>query len=121
MSKIHKHVWPGLAAGVSLCFSAVTLATGIVVGYLATRLFMKKYVDTGKVGSVFVPLGSWRLHLHHWIMGVLVLVAIPIIGSYHECPKILLGVVGGVIAEDFEDAYSPVVAWLGAQKARFKI
>lgn len=73
---------------------------------------MKKYVETDKVKSVILYFGNWRLHLHHWIMGTMALVAIPIVGSYHECPKIILGLIGGVIAEDFDDFYNPVRAWI---------
>ncbi|MCX6790860.1 MAG: hypothetical protein NTV62_01545 [Candidatus Gribaldobacteria bacterium] len=113
MSKIKidkKHIWTGVVALGSAYF-AIWAAVGIIVGYISTRWFAKKYLETGKVKSVIFSLGYWKIHLHHWIMGTMALVAIPIIGSYHECPKILLGLIGGVIAEDFEDAYKPVLGW----------
>jgi hypothetical protein len=110
-----KDVWPGAAAIASAYFSIIA-AVGIILGYVATRWFMRKYYDTGRLKSIVFYFGNWRIHLHHWVVGTLVLVAIPIIGSYHECPKILLGLVGGVIAEDFEDAYRPVVGWIRGKK-----
>jgi hypothetical protein len=112
-----KHIWTGVAALGSAYFSIVA-AFGIILGYIVTRLFVRKYLDTGRIKSVIFSLGYWRIHLHHWIMGALALVAIPIIGSFHECPKILLGLIGGVIADDFEDAYKPV---LGLFKKKDKI
>lgn len=106
-----RRIWPGIGAAVSLYFSAISLAIGIVMGYLATRWFIKKYYDTGKYGSVFLNIAGNKIHLHHWIMGAVVLLIIPVIGSYGGCPKIVLGIIGGVIAEDFNDVYHPVRSW----------
>ena len=106
-----KHIWPGVATLGSAYFSIVA-AAGVLVGYVATRAFLKKYYDTGKVESIKFKLLGKKIHYHHWAMGATALVLIPVIGSFSGCPKVLIGLIGGVIADDFEDIYQPVRAWI---------
>jgi len=107
MQKIKQHIWAATATAISIYFSFV-LAVGIISGYLGTKLFRRKIC--GK--SIIVPLGKLKLHFHHWIMGGLVLAGIWLFGSFHGCPKFVLGGIGGIIVEDFKDMYQPLLTLL---------
>ncbi len=57
----------------------VLLATGIVLGYLSfitwsVGFLLVKYLgsktvgEPSKVRSYFIPLGKYKIHLHHWLL-----------------------------------------------------
>ncbi len=76
--------------------------SGIIAGYFATDLFIKKYWETGKVKSLVIKIitqKKWELHVHHWITGALVVLAINWLGF--TMPLFLLGFFDGIIIQDF--------------------
>ena len=106
-AKIRQHVWAATATAVSLYFSFV-FAAGIIVGYWGTKLFAWK---TGQPKVFFIFKGR-KLHFHHWIMGGLALGAIAAFSSFQDCPRLILGGIGGIIVEDFKDIYQPILGWI---------
>lgn len=80
----------------------MAFAVGIVLGYLISHIFCKLFVNNGKVGSIFIDWGKWTLHLHHWIMGAMVLVGVWLI--YQQfLPALLTGAICGLIVQDIYD------------------
>lgn len=106
-AKIRQHVWAAAAAAISIYFSIV-FAAGIIVGYFGTKLFNRKICGR----SIMLSVGARKLHVHHWIMGGLALGGIAVFSSFHDCPRLILGGIGGIIVEDFKDIYQPVLNWL---------
>lgn len=101
--KIKKFIFPGATLIISSYYISILFAMGIIFGYLGTKLFHKKLVDTGKVGLIIFNLGKWKIHLHHWILGGLTIFFIYLTNLLFSLPIICLGFLGGLI---FHDIYT---------------
>lgn len=61
--------------GAPLALLSFQLYMGVLAGYfLAFFVAGKKTGERGKVRSLAFDLGSYRLHLHHWLLGSAALV-----------------------------------------------
>jgi len=101
---------PAVVLGVSLRYSFM-FTTGIVFGYILCRLFCNFFVKNGKIDSIFIDYGKWKIHLHHWIIGIMVLAIVWVI-DYLYLPAFFAGVVFGIIIQDiydYNDWYKVVV------------
>ena len=96
-----KVVLPALVLTTSLYYS-LFFTGGIVVGYALCKLFCQLFVHNGKIDSVFLDYGKWRVHLHHWIMGVIILLVFLIIDRLY-LPAFFAGTVCGIIIQDIYD------------------
>ena len=96
-----KAVLPAIVLVTSFYYS-FAFAGGIVIGYVLCKLFCNVFVHKGKIDSIFLDLGKWKLHLHHWIMGI-VLLAIVWVIDYYYLPAFFAGAVIGVIIQDIYD------------------
>jgi len=76
------------------------LAAGVIIGYGATEIFLRRYHKTGRVKSLVLKIGNWRIHVHHWITGTLLMGVFAVVSSLSFLP---LGIIGGVI---FHDLYT---------------
>jgi len=102
MAKAKKFIFPGITLIISLYIS-VLFAIGIIFGYLATRIFLKRVIEKGILKPIILSFGKWKLHLHHWIIGGLILFPILLGGWFQFLPKFFLGMIGGLV---FHDIYS---------------
>ena len=77
-------------------------AIGLLIGFLVTTLICRKFnINEYSGKQIFVDFGNWKLHLHHWIMGLL-LVGLILLGGWRpEIPAFVWGLIAGMIAEDF--------------------
>lgn len=86
----------------SVIFDSIRLfllfSIGVAIGYLLTDAFCKKYWETGKVKSLIIKQGPWKIHLHHWITGALAVIFINFLGF--TMPIFLLGLFDGLIMHD---------------------
>jgi len=96
-----KRVLPAIVLATSFYYSFL-LALGLFLGYLGCKFYYNKFVETGKVDKVYFDCGKWKIHLHHWIMGVVVLTIIWVI-DYFYLPKFFVGAIAGIIAHDIYD------------------
>jgi hypothetical protein len=78
------------------------LCLGLFLGYFGSKIFTKYFIDQGKVDCIYIDCGKCKIHMHHWIMGALFLVAVWFI-DYFYLPKFFVGVVLGIIAHDIYD------------------
>ena len=99
MSKVKKIIFPSTTLVFSFYFS-VLFGFGVILGYLITDLFCKKFLDTGKVKSIFLKIGNYKIHLHHWLSGSIVFLMIYLSGYMCLIPKVVLGMLGGLIVHD---------------------
>jgi len=99
--KVKKYIFP-TALTASLSISAA-FAIGMIIGYLGTTFFHKKFIRTGKINIVTFDFGDWKIHLHHWIMGGLAIFAIYLVGFLSSLPIFFIGTLGGLI---FHDLYT---------------
>lgn len=100
MKNVKKMILPSTAIIVSFYLSLLFLI-GIIVGYWGTNKFCKKYIDGGKINPIYLDLGKWELHFHHWLMGISAFFTIWFFGFYNIIPEIILGAIGGMTVHDF--------------------
>lgn len=91
------------AVMVASSYYAFTFGIGLGLGYFGSRIFSKYLLEQGKVDSIYIECGEkWKIHLHHWIMGILLLLFVGLI-DYFYLPRFFVGVVAGVMAHDIYD------------------
>ena len=78
------------------------LALGLALGYIGSKVFSKYFLETGKAEKIYIDCGKWKIHMHHWILGALLLLIVWFI-DYFYLPRFFIGVVSGIIAHDIYD------------------
>ncbi len=101
-----KVVLPAVVLVMSLRYSLL-FTTGIVMGYVLCKIFCALFLKhgdnvDGKIEKVFVDFGKWKIHLHHWIMGLIILAIVWVI-DYFYLPTFFAGFVCGIIIQDIYD------------------
>jgi hypothetical protein len=99
-SKVRRYL-PAFVLMASFYYSFL-LAIGLAVGYLGSKIFCKYLLENGKVDCIFIDCGKYKIHLHHWILGALLLLLVWFI-DYFYLPRFFVGAVIGVIAHDIYD------------------
>src|SRR3989339_2186515 len=99
-SKIRRYL-PAFVIVASVYYSFL-LALGLALGYIGSKIFSKYLLENGKVDSIYIDCGKWKIHMHHWILGAIFLALVWAI-DYFYLPSFFLGVVGGIIAHDIYD------------------
>ncbi len=100
-SKVRKYL-PTVVLVASFYYSFL-LALGLALGYIGSKIFSKYLLENGKVDCVYIDCGKkWKIHLHHWILGALLLLIVWFI-DYFYLPRFFVGVVSGIIAHDIYD------------------
>jgi uncharacterized membrane protein len=84
-------------------YSSILFTAGITVGYLATRFFYKRYIENGPLKLIFIDIRGQKFHLHHWIIGILMVTFFLMAGWKSELPKFLWGIIFGMILQDIYD------------------
>ncbi len=91
----------------SICIVSLAV-TSIIVGYLFFAGWLLGFVITeymagktsgkqGKVRSIIIPLGKYRVHFHHWLICSGVIVLILITDMRFLASAISYGVLGGLV------------------------
>ena len=89
--------------GASLAMGPVFVFSWII-GAIAGRLGGGKSVGApGKVKSIVIPLGKWKLHLHHWLCSLGLISISSVYGVYLLNPHVTYGLLGGLA---FQGIYS---------------
>jgi len=93
----------------------VLLSTGITLGYLSfiawsAGFLLVKYLgsktvgEPSKVRSYFIPLGKYRIHLHHWLLSSCVIIGFVVFkGAYVLPSNLVYGFFGAIV---FHGIYS---------------
>jgi len=98
--KVKKFFLPGTALIVSLYVSAL-FTIGIIIGYFGINFFNKNFIKTGRIEPLVIKMGTWHIHLHHWIQGSLIFSVI--IALQSSLLLFWLGALGAVV---FHDIYT---------------
>ena len=94
-------VLPAIVLATSFYYS-LSFTSGIVIGYILCKIFCNLFVHNGKVDSIFIDYGKWKIHFHHWMMGAILLVIVWIVDHYY-LPTLFAGFVCGIIIQDIYD------------------
>lgn len=99
-----KKVLPAIVLATTLHYSSV-FAIGLILGYMATRVYCKKMGISEDSGDrIFIDINKkWTIHLHHWIMGVILIGFIALAGWNHDVPVFLWGIIFGWMLQDIYD------------------
>ncbi len=93
----------------------VLLSTGIILGYLsfiawsagfllARYLGSKTISEPSKIRSYFIPLGKYKIHLHHWLLSSCVIIGFVVFkGTYVVPSNLVYGFFGAIV---FHGIYS---------------
>ncbi|MBA7716887.1 hypothetical protein ES703_125971 [subsurface metagenome] len=93
----------------------VLLSTGIILGYLSfiawsVGFLLVKYLgsktvgEPSKVRSYFIPLGKYKIHLHHWLLSSCVIIGFVVFkGAYVLPSNLVYGFFGAIV---FHGIYS---------------
>jgi len=82
---------PKFLLGVPVALLSLKIFFGGVFGYLLAHFL------SGKFNSVVLSIGSYELHFHHWIMGVIGLTAILLYQISPLVEQLFFGFFGGLI------------------------
>lgn len=99
-SKIRRYL-PAVILTATFYYSFL-ISLGLLFGYLVSKLFSKYFLEQGKVDSIFIDCGKWKIHMHHWILGAVFLIFVWVL-DFLFLPSFFVGVVLGVIAHDIYD------------------
>ena len=78
------------------------LALGLAIGYLGSKVYSKLILEKGHVDCIYIDCGKWKIHMHHWILGALLLLIVWVV-DYFYLPRFFVGVVCGIMAHDIYD------------------
>ncbi|OGZ69511.1 MAG: hypothetical protein A3D44_03795 [Candidatus Staskawiczbacteria bacterium RIFCSPHIGHO2_02_FULL_42_22] len=96
-----KMMLPAVVLVTSFYYS-LSFTGGVIIGYLLCKVFCTAFVHNGKIDGIFLDFGKWEIHLHHWIIGIVLLGIIWVIDRYY-LPTFLLGIISGIIIQDIYD------------------
>lgn len=83
--------------GVPIALISLELYFGVLFGYLLGRVLSGKEAgQKGKIKSLVFNIGNQRLHLHHWLYGLGVLIS-AVWYSFLPFPQFSFGFLGGLI------------------------
>jgi len=87
----------------------VLLSTGIILGYVSfitwfVGFLLAKYLGSKTVGkpsklrSYFIPLGKYKIHLHHWLLSSCAIIIFTVFkGTYVLPSDLFYGFFGGIV------------------------
>ena len=87
----------------------ILLSIGIILGYLsfimwfvgfliARYLGSKTVGQPSKIRSCFIPLGKYKIHLHHWLLSSCAMILFALFKGAHVLPPDLFyGFFGGIV------------------------
>jgi hypothetical protein len=94
MKKLHflkpKLVKPKFFLGMPLALISFELYSGALLGYFAAKLL------SGRLKSLIFHIGNYKLHLHHWLYGLGILIS----AAWYQFlpfPQFSFGFLGGVV------------------------
>ncbi|MCX6722746.1 MAG: hypothetical protein NT094_01600 [Candidatus Staskawiczbacteria bacterium] len=99
-TKVRKYL-PAFVLMASFYYSFL-LALGLAIGYISCKIYSKLFVENGKVDCIYIDCGKYKIHLHHWILGALLLLVVWFIDFFY-LPRFFVGFISGVIAHDIYD------------------
>ena len=99
-SKVRKYL-PAAVMVVSFYYSFL-IALGLAIGYIGSKIFSKYLLESGKVDCIYIDCGKFKIHLHHWILGAMLLLLVWVI-DYFYLPRFFVGVICGIMAHDIYD------------------
>jgi len=88
----------GIGLTIALALISLELGLGIIFGYFTARLLAgKKAGQQGIIKSLALQIGNYKLHLHHWLLSLGVLVFAFFFNLFHF--HFFYGFIGGWVIQ----------------------
>jgi len=82
--------------GIPLAVFSWEIYFGVILGYFLAKFFSGRETGfPGKIKSIVFNIGKWRIHLHHWLCGLGILISLFFINL--PLPQFSFGLLGGFI------------------------
>jgi hypothetical protein len=92
--------FPRASLGALPMLISLELGFALLVGYFAAYFFAgKKTSEQGRFPSLAFDVGTWRVHLHHWLLFSGILLAAAFAHFFIIAPMVFYGFLSGVIAQ----------------------
>lgn len=86
-----------LALSASLIFGYLYFLISSISAYMITKyLSAKGTAQSSKIPSILLPLGKYRLHLHHWLIASAGIAVVLIQGAWFFRSDLAYGVLSGI-------------------------
>lgn len=87
--------------GLPVALLSVEIYLGMLAGYLAGKFLAGKKVGQPPaiLKSLVFGVGSYKLHIHHWMYGSGILISSLSLNFLPPWPQFSLGILGGVILQ----------------------
>ncbi|HHE41053.1 MAG TPA: hypothetical protein ENL12_00185 [Dehalococcoidia bacterium] len=73
---------------------------GCALGFAASKYFGgRKAGVQGRIKSIVIPLKSYELHLHHWLLSAVAVTTSAIQGFSLLAPGLFYGILGGLVLQ----------------------
>lgn len=87
---------PKFFLGITLAVLSLEIYLGVICGYLAAKFLSGKEAGIqGRIKSLIIDAGKWKIHFHHWLYGLCILISIFLMPL--PVPKFSFGILGGLI------------------------
>ncbi len=86
--------------GIPLAIISFEIYLGIVLGYfLGKFLSGKKTGQSGIIKSIVLNIGNYKLHIHHWLLSLGILILNLLTSLFFPFPKFSLSLLGGLMIQ----------------------
>jgi len=86
--------------GIPLAIISLEIYLGIISGYLFGKFFAgKKPGQQGTLKSISLSIGNYKLHLHHWLLSLAILIFNLLLKFFLPFPKFSLSFFGGLMIQ----------------------
>ncbi len=73
---------------------------GIIIGYFCGKFFAGKYDGYQRIKSIFINIGNYQVHIHHWIASLIIMILASFYNLFPFLPQLFFGICGGLIIQD---------------------
>ena len=85
---------------IPVAFISLEIYFGILIGYFAGKFFAGKYDGYQRIKSIFINIGNYKIHIHHWILSLVVGIVGATYNLFPFFPQFCFGVLGGLIIQE---------------------
>lgn len=79
---------------------SVEIYLGVIIGYFCGKFFAGKYDGYQRIKSIFINIGKYRIHLHHWIIFSVLGICAAAYNLFPFFPQFFFGAMGGLVLQD---------------------
>jgi len=92
--------FPKFSLGVVPSVISLELGVSILMGYIIAFLFAgSRTKKQGRVPSLAFRFKQYRIHIHHWLVFLSILVVAAILQFFLVTPLLFYGFLGGIVAQ----------------------